>query len=317
MLERLRSLLAGQAALLLVLLLLTALFSVSLDRFFTFATLRAVLNQIPAITVVSTGMTFVLMTGAIDLSVGSVLALTSACLGLLMTKHQWGLPAAGTACLTAGLLSGLLSGSICTFARLPSFIVTLGVLQAARGLALLATGSRPQFIGARVEWLSSPIPGAGVSPAFLAAALLVLLAHLTLTRTVFGRWCRALGDNESALRLSGVDCRPLRLMVFVLSGLCASAAGVIETSRLSTGDPGGARGFELLAIAAAVIGGTSLSGGRGSVLSTFLGVLIISVLQTGLAHAGAGEGLRYLITGTITVASVAVDSLRTRTADHV
>ncbi|MFN5535962.1 MAG: ABC transporter permease, partial [Planctomyces sp.] len=124
-------------------------------------------------------------------------------------------------------------------------------------------------------------------------------------------------DNESALRLSGVDCRPLRLMVFVLSGLCASAAGVIETSRLSTGDPGGARGFELLAIAAAVIGGTSLSGGRGSVLSTFLGVLIISVLQTGLAHAGAGEGLRYLITGTITVAAVAVDSLRTRTADHV
>ncbi|MFN9038176.1 MAG: ABC transporter permease, partial [Planctomyces sp.] len=181
----------------------------------------------------------------------------------------------------------------------------------------LATGSRPQFIGARVEWLSSAIPGAGVSPAFLAAALLVLLAHLTLTRTVFGRWCRALGDNESALRLSGVDCRPLRLMVFVLSGLCASAAGVIETSRLSTGDPGGARGFELLAIAAAVIGGTSLSGGRGSVLSTFLGVLIISVLQTGLAHAGAGEGLRYLITGTITVAAVAVDSLRTRTADHV
>jgi ribose transport system permease protein len=314
--ERFRSMLAGQAALLLVLLLLTALFSFSLDRFFTAATLRAVLNQIPAITVVSIGMTFVLITGAIDLSVGSVLALTSACLGLLMARHQWGLPTAAAACLTVGLMSGLISGSISTLARLPSFIVTLGVMQVTRGLALLATGSRPQYIGARVEWLSAPLNAIGVSPAFLAAAALVLLSHFILTRTVFGRWCRALGDNETALRLSGVDCRPVRLLVFLLSGLCASAAGIIETSRLSTGDPSGARGFELLAIAAAVIGGTSLSGGRGSVLSTFLGVLIIAVLQTGLAHAGAGEGLRYLITGTITVAAVAADSLRDRTTAH-
>jgi ribose transport system permease protein len=314
--ERLRATLAGQTVLVLVLVALTVLFSIGLDRFFTVATLRAVLNQIPAITVVSIGMTFVLITGAIDLSVGSVLALTSACLGLLMARHQLSLPAAAAAVLIVGILSGAVSGSLITFARLPSFIVTLGVLQATRGLALLATGSRPQYIGARVEWLSSPLSGIGISPAFLAAACFVFAAHFVLTQTVFGRWCRALGDNAVALSLSGVDIRPIRLAVFLLSGFCASAGGIIETSRLSTGDPGGARGFELLAIAAAVIGGTSLSGGRGSVLSTFLGVLIIAVLQTGLSHAGAGEGVRYLITGSITVAAVAADSLRSRTTRH-
>lgn len=164
--ERLRATLAGQTVLVLVLLALTVLFSISLDRFFTVATLRAVLNQIPAITVVSIGMTFVLITGAIDLSVGSVLALTSACLGLLMARHQWNLPAAAAAVLIVGILSGVVSGSLITFARLPSFIVTLGVLQATRGLALLATGSRPQYIGARVEWLSSPSPALGSHPHF-------------------------------------------------------------------------------------------------------------------------------------------------------
>lgn len=302
----------NSAGLLVVLAVLTVAFSLSLDRFLTAATLQSILNQIPALTFVSVGMTFVLITGGIDLSVGSLIALTSASLGMLMVKHQWSFAAAGLLVPGIGLLAGLLNGLISSYGRIPSFIVTLGMLQAARGVALLITGSRVQFIGAPVESLSRPLAAIGVSPAFLLSAVFMLLSQGLLTRTVFGRHCIAVGANEQALRLSGVQPARLKICVFLFSGLCASIAGVIETSRISTGDPGGARGLELLAIAAAVIGGTSLSGGRGSVLQTFLGVLIISVLQTGLAHAGAGEGVRYIITGSVTVAAVAFDSWKNR-----
>lgn len=304
----------NSAGLVAVLAALTAVFSCFLDRFFSPATLQSLLNQIPALTFVSVGMTFVLITGGIDLSAGSLIALTSASLGVLMVQYDWSLLTAVPAVLGIGLFAGLLNGTLSTLGRIPSFIVTLGMLQAARGAALLITGSRMQFIGAAVEPLAKPSPVTGISTAFLLAAACVLLAQFVLTRTVFGRHCVAVGANEQALRLSGINPSRLKIAVFLLSGACAAIAGVIETSRISTGDPGGARGFELLAIAAAVIGGTSLSGGRGSVLQTFLGVLIISVLQTGLAHAGAGEGLRYLITGSVTVGAVAFDAWRNRNA---
>lgn len=300
------------AALLAVLVLLVLVFSLTQDRFFTTPTLVSVLNQIPAITFAGIGMTFVLLTGGIDLSVGSVLALTSAVLGILMGTWHWPAGAAMPVALTVGMACGAISGGVTVAARIPSFIVTLGMLQVARGIALISTQSRPIFIGKAVEGLSSPLVAGGVSAAFLCALMSVGIGHFVLNHTTFGRYCIALGANEQALRLSGVDARWVRLAVFVLCGLCASIAGVIETSRLSTGSPGEARGFELLAIASAVIGGTSLSGGRGSVISTFFGVLIIAVLQQGLVHIGAGEGTKYIITGTVTVLAVCLDSWRSR-----
>ncbi|MFO0975110.1 MAG: ABC transporter permease [Planctomycetaceae bacterium] len=303
------------AALLGVLILLVLVFGLTLDRFLTLATLRSVLNQIPAITFAAVGMTYVLMTGGIDLSTGSVLALTSAAVGVMMAKWGWSLPVVIPAALLIGAACGSLNGAVTVAARIPSFIVTLGMLQAARGLALLSTQSRPVFIGRPVEWLAAPISGLGVSIAFLIAISAVVSGHVVLRQTVFGRYCTALGSNEQALKMSGVDARWIRVLVFLLSGLCASIAGIIETSRLSAGSPGEARGFELLAIASAVIGGTSLSGGRGSVVSTFLGVLIITVLQQGLAHAGAGEGTKYVITGTVTVLAVCLDSWRSRQSE--
>lgn len=303
------------AGLLVVLVLLVLIFGLSLDRFLTLATLRSVLNQIPAITFVAVGMTFVLLTGGIDLSVGSVLALTSATVGVMMGIWKWPFIATVPVAMLVGAACGSLNGAVTVAARIPSFIVTLGMLQVARGLALLSTQSRPIFIGKSVEGLAAPLPGIGVSVAFLLAISFVILGQLVLRQTVFGRYCTALGSNEQALRMSGVDARWVRLMVFLLSGVCASIAGVIETSRLSTGSPGEARGFELLAIASAVIGGTSLSGGRGSVVSTFFGVLIITVVQQGLAHGGAGEGTKYVITGAVTVLAVCLDSWRSRQSE--
>ena len=152
-----------------------------------------------------------------------------------------------------------------------------------------------------------PVTGLGTSPAFLIALLVVVVGHLLLTRTVLGRYMIAVGTNEEAVRFSGIDPRPVKLAAFVLSGLLAGLAAVFQVARVSSADPNGASGMELSAIAAVVIGGTSLMGGRGSVLRTFLGVLIIATLQTGLAQVGASEPAKRLITGAVIVMAVVAD----------
>lgn len=311
----LQRLTSGPGMLLVVLAMLIAGFSLTLDRFATAATLQAVLNQIPEVTFVAVGMTFVLIAGGIDLSVGGLMTLTSAALGLLLAGQDWWAVLAIMAVLCAGVLLGALNGLVSVLGRIPSFIVTLGMMQAARGSALLISGSRTQFIGSRLDPLVMAIPGLGVSVAFLLAMTTILAGQYVLVRTVHGRHYVALGANPTALKLSGVRTAPLYVSVFMISGLLAAVAGVIETARLSAANPDGSRGVELLAIAAAVIGGTSLSGGRGSVFRTFLGVLIIAVLQTGLSHAGAGDGAKSLITGLVTVAAVAFDRFRQRDSD--
>ena len=201
-----------------------------------------------------------------------------------------------------------MNGLVSVLWSIPSFIVTLGMLEMARGAAYLVTNSETKYIGPRVEWIARPVTGLGTSPAFLIALLLVVVAgHLLLTRTVLGRYMIAVGTNEEAVRFSGIDPRPVKLTAFVLSGLLAGLAAVFQVARVSSADPNGASGMELAAIAAVVIGGTSLMGGRGSVLRTFLGVLIIATLQTGLAQIGASEPAKRLITGAVIVMAVVAD----------
>ena len=163
------------------------------------------------------------------------------------------------------------------------------------------------YIGPRIEWIARPLAGLGISTAFLIALVLVLLGHVLLTRTTLGRYMIAVGTNEEAVRLSGIDPRPVKLITFVLSGLLAGLGVLFQVARVSSADPNGANGMELGAIAAVVIGGTSLMGGRGSVLRTFLGVLIIATLQTGLAQVGASEPAKRLITGAVIVLAVIAD----------
>lgn len=151
-----------------------------------------------------------------------------------------------------------------------------------------------------------------MSPAFLIAIALVVAGQFVLSRTVFGRSLVAIGTNETAVRLSGIDPRGPKIAVFALAGLLADVAGVFQTSRRSSADLNGGIGMELTAIAAVVIGGTSLMGGRGSVVNSFFGVLIIAVLQTGLAHVGATEPTKRVITGAVIIAAVLADALRNR-----
>lgn len=293
------------------LLLLVVVFGITARNFFTITTFRTIANQVPDITVVAVGMTFVLITAGIDLSVGSVLALASAVLGMaLVNWHVPLLPAIGL-CLLVGLACGAANGLIVIRWRLPSFIVTLGMLEAARGAAYLVTGSRTIYIGAPVEVVTDTA-AFGLSLPFVLALLIVVGGQLVLSRTVFGRYVVAIGTNEEAVRLSGIDPRPYKLAVFVLCGLLTAVGAVIQTARMSSANPNTAIGFELQAIAAVVIGGTSLMGGRGSVIRSFFGVLIIAVLGTGLAQVGAQESTKRLITGCVIVAAVILDQYRYR-----
>jgi ribose transport system permease protein len=293
-----------------VLVLLVALFSMLSGHFFSRITFTTLANQIPALTVIAVGMTLVLIAGGIDLSVGSVMALGSAVLAVARVEWQLPLPVATALCLAVGLLAGLANGFITVRWTVPSFIVTLGMLEVARGGAYLVTESRSMFVGAAMGVVGTPVPGIGLSPAFILAVLVVVSGQLLLTRTVLGRYIVAIGTNRDAVRLSGIDPRPVVMTVFALSGLLAGLGGVFHLAYLESADPNSGIGLELSAIAAVVIGGTSLMGGRGSVVSSFLGVLIIAVLQTGLAEIGATEPTKRIVTGAVIVAAVILDAYR-------
>jgi ribose transport system permease protein len=293
---------------------LVAIFACASPTFASAATATAIANQIPDLIVVAVGMTLVLIVGGIDLSVGSLLALSAAILGVLLVRAHAPLAVAVPAALLTGALAGTVSGAISAWARIPSFIVTLGMLEAARGGAYLVTDSQTCYIGAVVEWIGAPLPGLRLSPAVLTALAVVAAGQLLLTRTVFGRHLVAIGTNAEAVRMAGIRTAPYVIAVFALSGALCGLGAVMQTARLSTADPNAAVGLELSAIAACVIGGTSLLGGRGSVVATCFGVLIIAVLQTGLAQVGSSEPLKRVITGAVIVAAVLLDALRTRLA---
>ena len=293
-----------------VLVLLIALFSFMSDYFFSAVTFRTLVNQVPALTVIAVGMTFVLLIGGIDLSVGSVMALCASVMGVLMADLQWPLLLALVASLAVGLFCGCANGLVSAKWHIPSFVVTLGMLEIARGSGYLVTGSETKYLGSSVAFLGEPVPVLGVSVSFLGALLVVIVAQFVLLKTVFGRYMIAIGTNEEAVRLSGINPVLWKVTVFAIAGLLAGLGGVFQLGYLQSADPNAGIGLELSAIAAVVIGGTSLSGGRGSVINSFIGVLIIAVMQTGLAQLGVSEPSKRIITGAVIVAAVLLDQYR-------
>jgi len=253
-----------------------------------------------------------LICGGIDLSVGSVVALSAGVIGVAHTSLGLSLPAAALLGIAAGGGIGCVNGILGSYFRLPIFIVTLGMLEAARGLAYLSSDSQTIYIGASIQTLSLPLPGVGVSISFIFALALVVAAQFLLTRTVFGRYIIAIGTNEPAAQVSGIKTEPYIMLVLVISGMLAGVGGLMNAAYLGSSDPNAATGMELAAIAAAVIGGTSLMGGRGSIIGAFIGVLIISVLQNGLAQMGVSEPAKRLVTGAVIILAVLIDHWRAR-----
>ncbi|EGF29714.1 ABC transporter permease [Rhodopirellula baltica] len=304
--------LAPHFGLVAVLLVLVAIFSMLSNNFFQISTVISIANQVPDLTFLVVGMTLVLIIGGIDLSVGSLLAVSSAVLGVLMANYDWSIWMALPVAILVASIGGGLNGAISIGFGIPSFIVTLGMLEIARGATKVVTDSQAIYIGSQIEWFGQPLPGVFVSPAFMFAIATVVLGQLFLTRTVWGRYCIAIGTNAEAVRMSGIRSAPLCIAIFAISGMMCGLAGLAQTSRLSTADPNAAIGIELAAIAACVIGGTSLMGGRGNVVRSFIGVLIIQVLQTGLAQVGVSDASKQIITGVVIVVAVLIDALRTR-----
>lgn len=290
------------------LILLCALLSFLSPFFWTVSNLLNVMEQTAINAVVAVGMTFVVLSGGIDLSVGSLVALS----GVVMASRLmagWPLPLAILAGLLTGALAGLLSGVLISRGKLPPFIATLGMMSVARGAALVFTEGRPisgfseslrELSTGRV--LSVPVP-------VLLTILLYALAAVALNRTRFGRYVYAIGGNEEATRLSGVAVGFHKTLVYVLSGATAGFASVLLTARLNSAQPIAGMMYELDAIAAVVIGGTSLTGGAGTLGGTLIGALTMGVLRNGLNLLGISSFLQQIVIGMVIIVAVLVDSL--------
>jgi ribose transport system permease protein len=314
--KRILYLLLREAGIGLALVLMALAFSALAPRFASMANLSNILTQISINTVIAVGMTFVILLGGIDLSVGSVLALSTIVGGLVLTRE--GLDPGPAILLSVvastlvGCLCGLFNGFVCERWRIHSFVVTLGMLNIARGAALQISNSRTLFEFPDAFNAVGSAAVLGVPVIFLIALGVVLLGRFVLARTVFGRMIYAIGNNEEAVRLSGHAPARYKIAAFTVCGGMVGLAAIMYMMRLNIASPILGVGFELNAIAAVVIGGTSMSGGKGSMVGTFLGASIMGVLNNGLLLLGMGDFARQMVTGLIIVVAVIVDKYRAR-----
>jgi inositol transport system permease protein len=311
--------LIGRFAPLIFLALLIILLSIFEPGFRTERNLFNVMRQISFIGIVAVGMTFVILTAGIDLSVGSVLAFAGIVCASV-AKGSRDLLAGGVtdpggirvllaalAALGVGAAIGLLQGALIGRLDIPAFIVTLGGLGAWRGATLVWSNGQPisSFSDQFKFWGQGFIGPVPVPVIFFLA--LVVIGHVVLRYTQYGRWIYALGGNAEASRLSGLNVRALTASVYVISGVCAGLSGFLLTSRLDSAEQVAGQNYELQAIAAVVIGGTSLFGGQGGIIGTLIGALLIGVLNNGLVILNVSPYLQPIVIGAIIVISVFVD----------
>jgi ribose transport system permease protein len=302
------------------LLVLVAIFSATAPHFTDESNVTNILTQITINLIMATGMTFVILIGGIDLSVGSVMALCAMVAGVVLKIESLpvavAIAAAALTSMIVGMICGFINGFVSSFWSIPSFIVTLGMLNIARGGALEVTNARTLFEFPNMFNNFGTATLLGIPAIFLVALGLVMLGWTVLTRTVFGRLIYSIGNNQEAVRLSGHNTFIFKVAAFVISGLTVGIGAIIYMARLTIASPILGTGFELNAIAAVIIGGTSLNGGRGSLIGTFLGACLIGVLADGLILIGVGDFVRQMITGGVIILAVILDSYRARIADR-
>ena len=308
------------------LIAIVVVFSLLSPHYFSLANFLVMASHVAIYGILAIGMLLVILNGGIDLSVGSTLGLAGCIAGFLMQGVQ--IEAAGVilfppvwavVVLTCamGALVGFVNGALIAWFKVPAFVASLGVMYVARGVALLMTngltfnnlGGKPELGNVGFNWLgfnrlfSVPI---GV----VVLATLAILAGLMLSRTAFGRWLYASGGNERAAELSGVPVKRVQITVYVLSGICAAIAGLVLSSQLTSAGPTAGTTYELTAIAAVVIGGAALTGGRGTIRGTMLGAFVIGFLSDGLVIIGVSSYWQTVFTGAVIVLAVLLNSIQ-------
>ncbi len=302
------------------LIALFVVFSLASPNFLTLDNVIGILLATAVNGVLALGATFVIIAAGIDLSVGTVMTFSAVMTGVFVVF--WGLP------IPLGIVGGILAGGVCGLVnglviskmKVPPFIATLGMLYATRGLSLVISGVKPIYFNDTPEFrqiamgsaLGALIPGLDIPNAVFIMFGAAVVAGLILTKTVLGRYCFAIGSNEEATRLSGVNVDAWKAAVYMLCGMFAGLGGVIMASRLNSAQPALGAGYELDAIAAVVIGGTSLRGGEGTILGTIIGAFIISVLANGLRILSVPQEWQMVVTGAIVVLAVYADIIRRR-----
>jgi ribose transport system permease protein len=303
------------------LIALVVVFSFASPNFMQTQNVLAILQATSVNGVLAIAATLVIITGGIDLSVGTLMTFCAVITGVVLTYLGLPLPVGIVASILAGTACGLVSGTIIAKLKVPPFIATLGMMLILKGLSLVISGTRPIYFNdtpgfdqiARGSLVEAVLPAVPIPNGVLILFGVALLAAFVLSKTALGRYTFALGSNEEAVRLSGVNVDRWKIAVYALAGSVCGVAGLLIASRLNSAQPALGQGYELDAIAAVVIGGTSLSGGRGTVLGTLIGALIISVLANGLRILSVAQEWQTVVTGSIIILAVYADILRRRT----
>jgi ribose transport system permease protein len=302
------------------LIILIIFFSLASPNFLSFSNIVGILLSTAVVGILALGSTFVIITGGIDLSVGTVMTLSAVMTGVFITF--WDMP------IVLGIIGGILTGSICGLIsgvavsrfKIPPFIATLAMMMIAKGLALIISGTKPIYFNddhaLKFTELSSGsiigeiIPGFNIPNAVFIFFIAAIIGHILLSKTILGRYNYAIGSNEEATRLSGINVKKWKIAIYTITGAFVGLAGVIMAARLNSAQPGLGAGYELEAIAAVVIGGTSLSGGKGTIVGTVIGALIMTVLTNGLRILSVPQEWQTVVVGCVILLAVYMDIVR-------
>ncbi|MFC3166054.1 ABC transporter permease [Ciceribacter thiooxidans] len=300
------------------LIVMLIFFSLASDKFLQTSNLIGILQATSVNGVLAVGVTMVIITGGIDLSVGTLMTFTAVIAGVVLTYLGMPLPLGIAAAVGAGAFCGFVSGTLITRMKIPPFIATLGMMLILKGLSLVISGTKPIYFNGTPGFsqistgslIGTLFPFLPIPNGVLVLFVLAIFVAFILNRTALGRYTFALGSNEEAARLSGVNTDFWKTCVYSLSGGICGIAGLIIASRLNSAQPALGLGYELDAIAAVVIGGTSLAGGRGSILGTIIGAFIMSVLLNGLRILSVAQEWQTVVTGLIIILAVYADMVR-------
>ena len=305
----------SNVGILVVLFLICVIVTLATDKFLTFSNIISVLRQISINAFIALGMAMIIILGHIDLSVGAIVAMSGTLTVGMIVNQGLPIPVAILLGLILGLVVGLVNGFIVSVFRLPAFIITMATMNIASGIAYVYSGGQATritddfFIAIGTGYLFNVIP----LPVVYMVILIAVFSFL-LSQTKFGTYVYAIGGNREAARLSGVPIKKVEITVFVLSGLLSAFAGLVLCSRMYSGQPSVGSGYEMDAIAACVLGGISMSGGKGRISGTVIGALVIGVISNGLNLIGVSSYIQLIVKGLIIIVAVLIDSQKDRIA---